>query len=62
MMMRVFDILWDRELATQSETLPTELIVDIRLMRDRAQLKFAIMDQLDREYESVVENLKWEEI
>ena len=61
-MIRVFDILWDRELATQSETLPTELIVDIRLMRDRAQLKFAIMDQLDREYESVVENFEWEEI
>lgn len=62
MMVRVFELCWDQRLSNTELELPNELILNVSFHRDPQTRKLSIMDQLDREYESVVENFKWEEI
>jgi len=62
MMFRVHKIRWDSAYSPAPETLPTELVIDVRFDKDPQQLKLAVMDQLDREYLAVVESFEMEEI
>ena len=62
MMVRVFELSWDQSLSDTKKNLPTELILNVRFVRDSQRFKLAIMDQLDAEYEATVANFKWEEI
>ena len=62
MMVRVFELSWDQSLSDTQKNLPTELILNVRFVRDPQRFKLAIMDQLDAEYEATVANFQWEEI
>lgn len=62
MMMRIFEIMWDETDSTDPHTLPQEVVMHVSKRSDNTLMRFAVMDELDQQYNSRVEDFKWEEI